>query len=84
MDLLRKRRFVKGRWCDAVVKVDQRIRWHYSDYTITILHFRIGAWQHEVSKLYSTLALSAGTLMASASTPYRLVPAHFYPWCDVV
>ena len=27
-----------------------------------------------------TLALSAGTLMASAgSTPYRLVPAHFYP-----
>ena len=27
-----------------------------------------------------TLALSAGTLMASAGTPYRLVPAHFYPW----
>jgi len=28
-----------------------------------------------------TLALSAGTLMASAGrpTPYRLVPAHFYP-----
>jgi len=26
-----------------------------------------------------TLALSAGTLMASADTPYRLVPAHFYP-----
>ena len=26
------------------------------------------------------LALSAGTLMASAGTPYRLVPAHFYPW----
>ena len=21
------------------------------------------------------------TLMASAGTPYRLVPAHFYPWC---
>ena len=34
-----------------VVKVDQRIRWQYSDYTITILSFRIGAWQHEVSKL---------------------------------
>jgi len=27
-----------------------------------------------------SLALSAGTLMASAGTPYRLVPAHFYPW----
>ena len=26
-----------------------------------------------------TLARSAGTLMASAGTPYRLVPAHFYP-----
>ena len=24
-------------------------------------------------------ALSAGTLMASAGTPYRLVPVHFYP-----
>jgi len=34
-----------------VVKVDRRIRWHYSDYTITILCFRIGARQHEVSKL---------------------------------
>ena len=27
-----------------------------------------------------SLALSAGTLMASAGTSYRLVPAHFYPW----
>ena len=27
-------------------------------------------------------ALSAGTLMASAGTPYRLVPAHFYPLRD--
>ena len=26
-----------------------------------------------------SLALSAGTLMASAGTPGRLVPAHFYP-----
>ena len=25
------------------------------------------------------LALSAGTLMASAGTSYQLVPAHFYP-----
>jgi len=52
----------------AVVKVDRRIRWHYSDYTITVFRFRIGAWQHEVSKLYGTLTLSAGTLMASAGT----------------
>jgi len=28
----------------------------------------------------SMLALSAGMLMVSASTPYQLVPAHFYPW----
>jgi len=67
----------------AVVKVDWRIRWHYSDYTVTILCFRIGARQHEVSKLYGTLALSAGMLMASTNTPYRLVPAHFYPWLCV-
>ena len=26
-----------------------------------------------------SLALSSGTLTASAGTPYRLVPAHFYP-----
>jgi len=32
-----------------MVKVDQRIRWHYSDYTITILRFHTGARQHEVS-----------------------------------
>ena len=32
---------------------------------------------HEVSTI--SLAVSAGTLMASAGTPYRLVPAHFYP-----
>ena len=62
-----------------VVKVDQRIRWHYSDYTITILCFCIGARQHEVSKLYGTLALSAGTLMASDCTLNWLVLAHFYP-----
>ena len=58
-----------------MVKVDQRIRWHYSQYTITILRFRIGAWQHEVSKLYGMLPLSAGMLIASAGTPYRLTSA---------
>jgi len=45
-----------------------------------ILRFRIGARQHEVSKLYGTLALSAGTLMASGGSLYRLLPIHFYPW----
>jgi len=34
----------------------------------------------EIVNLTISLALSAGTLMASAGTPYRLVPAHFYPW----
>ena len=29
-----------------------------------------------------SLALSAGTLMASAGTPYHLVPAYFYPCTD--
>jgi len=29
-----------------------------------------------------SLALSAGTLMASAGTQYRPVPAHFYPCMD--
>jgi len=58
-----------------VVKVDRRIRWHY---TTTILRLRIGA--RLTANFYRcTLALSAGTLMASAGTQYRLVPAHFYP-----
>jgi len=33
----------------------------------------------EIVNFTISLALSAGTLMASAGTPYRLVPAHFYP-----
>ena len=36
----------------------------------------------EIVNFTISLALSAGTLMASAGTPYRLVPAHFYP-CPV-
>jgi len=60
----------------TVVKVDRRIRWHY---TTTILRLRIGA--RLTAHFYPCkLTLSAGTLMASAGTPYRLVPAHFYPW----
>jgi len=34
----------------------------------------------EIVNFTISLALSAGTLMASAGTPYRLVPAHFYHW----
>jgi len=34
----------------------------------------------EIVNFTISLALSAGTLMASAGTPYRLVPAHFYPY----
>jgi len=33
----------------------------------------------EIVKFTTAAALSAGTLMASAGTPYRLVPAHLYP-----
>jgi len=33
----------------------------------------------EIVNFTISLALSAGTLMASAGTQYRLVPAHFYP-----
>jgi len=38
----------------------------------------------EIVKFTISLALSAGTLMASAGTPYRLVPAHFYPCGSVL
>ena len=33
----------------------------------------------EIVNFTISLAQSAGTLMASAGTQYRLVPAHFYP-----
>jgi len=33
----------------------------------------------EIVNFTISLALSAGTLVASAGTPYRLVPVHFYP-----
>jgi len=33
----------------------------------------------EIVNYTISLALSAGTLMTSAGTPYRLVPVHFYP-----
>ena len=62
----------------SVVKVDRRIRWHY---TTTILRLRMVHDSRGIKIVNFTIsfALSAGTLMASAGTPYRLVPAHFYP-----
>ena len=63
-----------------VVRVDRKIRWHY---TTTILRLRIGArlTRYRIVIFTISLALSAGTLTASAGTPYRhIVPAHFYPW----
>jgi len=59
----------------TVVKVDRRIRWHY---TTTILRLRISArlTRYRNCKFHNGCR---GTLMASAGTPYRLVPAHFYP-----
>jgi len=50
-------------------------------YTTTILRLRIGAHDSrgiETVNFTTAAALSAGKLMASAGTPYRLVPAHFY------
>jgi len=53
------------------------------------LHYYYTALVHdsrgiEIVNFTISLALSAGTLMASAGmaagTQYRLVPAHFYPW----
>ena len=53
-----------------VVRVDRKIRWHY---TTTILRLRIGArlTRYRIVNFTILLALSAGTLMASAGTPYR-------------
>ena len=65
-----------------MVKVDRRIRWHYT--TGLLLYFAFALVHDsrviEIVNFTISLALSAGTLMASAGTPYRLVPAaHFYP-----
>jgi len=71
----------------AVVKVDRRIRWHY---TTTILRLRIGARLtkyrnckfHNFARTISrhTDGISRYSVPPS---PYRLVPAHFYPWITV-
>ena len=60
----------------SVVKVDRRIRWHY---TTTILRLRIGArlTRYEIVNFAISLALSAGTLMASAGNERKV---SFDPW----
>jgi len=62
-----------------VVKVDRRIRCG----TTLLLYFAFALVPDsrgiEIVNFTISLALSAGTLMASAGTPYSLVPAHFYP-----
>ena len=66
-----------------VVKVDRRIRWHYTTKSMCGLYFAFALVHDsrgiEIVNFTISLALSAGTLMASAGTPYRLVPAHVYP-----
>ena len=66
----------------TVVKVDRRISG-----TTLLLYFAF-ALVHDsrgidIVNFTISLALSAGTLMATAGTPYRLVPAHFYPCMSI-
>jgi len=61
----------------AVVKVDTTLLLYFA---FALVHDSRGI---EIVNFTTAAALSAGTLMASASTPYRLVPAHFYP-CTTV
>jgi len=78
----------------AVVKVDRRIRWHYTTTKVYIWPAKLAiyilcyyfafALVHdsrgiEIVNFTTAAALSTGTLIASAGTPYRLVPAYFYP-----
>ena len=58
------------------------IRWHYSlhCYYTSPSHWCTIHEPIEIANFTTAAALSAGTLMASAGTPYRLVPTHFYPW----
>ena len=64
----------------SVIKVDRRIRWHY---TTTILRLRIGArlTRYRNGKFHNgcrTISRHADGI-SRYSVPYRLVPAHFYP-----
>jgi len=64
----------------TVVKVDRRIRWHYTSlllyFAFTLVHDSRGI---EIVNFTISLALSAATLMASAGTPPSagpLLPLH--------
>ena len=61
----------------AVAKVDTTLLLYFA---FALVHASRGI---KIGNFTTAAALSAGTLMASAGTPYRLVPAHFYP-CTTV
>ena len=62
---------------------DQVALHYYCSSVVLLLYFAFALLHDsrgiEIVDFTVSLALSAGTLMASAGTPYRLVPAHFYP-----
>ena len=67
--------------CRGVTNVYQ---WTEGSGSTTLLLYFAFALVHdsrgiEMVNFTMAAALSAGMLMASAGTPYRLVPAHFYP-----
>ena len=72
--------------CEPVVKMDRRIRWHY---TTTILRLRIGArlTRYRNCKFHNfarTISRHADGISRYCVPPSRLVPApaHFYPCCE--
>jgi len=70
------------------ITVNQWWKWTEGSGGTTLLLYFAFALVHdsqgiEIVNVTISLALSAGTLMASAGTPYHLVPAHFYPCCKL-
>ena len=60
----------------------QWYKWTEGSGGTTLLLYFAFALVHDsrgIVNFTTAAALSAGTLMASAGTPYRLVQAHFYP-----
>ena len=64
-------------WYYPVVKVDRRIRWHY---TTTILRLRIGARLTRYRNCKFHYFARTISRHADSISRYRLVPMHFYPW----
>jgi len=70
------------------ITVNQWWKWTEGSGGTTLLLYFAFALVHdsrgiEIVNVTISLALSAGMLMASAGTPYHLVPAHFYPCCKL-